>query len=104
MISDEKLLKELEQTNIFADVIKEQIIHEFSQLNLEQKQLLQEVFESEKILLLHYLKTLKYNTIIQPEDIKYTFSTILKEDIKIKEYKEKLELNLENMILQLETL
>ena len=104
MISDEKIILELEQTNIFPVEIKEQFIKFFSKLNINQKELLQELLKLEKILLLHYLKTLRDKTIIQPHEIKYTFQNILKENIKVMELKEKLDIDLENMILQLETI
>lgn len=104
MISDEKIILELEQTSIFPSEIKEQVIKFFSKLSLNQKELLKELLKLEKILLLHYLKTLRDKTIIQPQEIKYTFQNILKENIKIMELKEKLDIDLENMILTLETI
>lgn len=96
------LLKDLQQTKIFNEKMKFQFINNFEILTNKQKEILQELINLEKKILLGYLKNLKNMQNLTIWNIKYEYLVLLKKNIKIMELYEKDNMEVEDLLKALD--
>ena len=96
--------KLLQKSQVFDEKTKRELLEYFDSLSEKQKDLIEEILENEKRILLEFLRTLKEEKDMKPEQIKYMFHSLSRKKVLQEEEQELVKNNTEDLLLSLELL